>query len=318
MASIPLRIILQGLMALVPTTDPAGVNHMTALLVDGRMAHAAECPLEHHPALSFLARRSAECIQANCTAIGNECRCPENVLVRKQITLGFNPEVNFETQRPNNSPVKGLPANRDEAADFSYVANLSQAPFGLTLNPDYLTNHPAANLLARMVVPLQAVTACALAAREDAGESFAHSMSFRKLHDPSTKTDMNQALAQLVIVQLDVPADGTEVSLHVSDLDGGNDQAIALLPGSRGYKIDLSNQPRELLDRDDPCNDGVARHFAMFYDLAQGVVAPSKRLLPHVRFTQSKSLDELKPVICDERFLGFMDRPMCPMATFNP
>lgn len=317
MNSIALRIALHGLIALVPTTDN-GANHMTALLVDARKPHdGMECSIDHHPKLTFLVAETRDCLQAGCKTSGKQCTCLEDALERKHVSLEFQPVPALAAQALSNAlPANVLPENRDEAGSFSYVANLSQAPFGLTLNPDYLTPDPPQNLLARMTVPFETATACALATREDAGEANVHAMSFRELHAPSRKEDVSQALAQKVILELTVP-DGGEVKLHISDFNGTSDRVIKLLAGSKGYRIDFSNHPNEPLDRDDPCNDGVARHFAMFYDLAQNSTT-AKPLLPHVSFTRSRNEPNLRPQICDDPFFALMDRPVCPMARFNP
>ena len=326
MSSIPLRIILHGLIALVPTTDSDGHHHMTALLVDGRTSHSieAKCASTHHPMLKFLVAQVAECTDAKCEFSNNQCTCKETALAGKHISIEVTPSPALASQRPSNSsPLNSLPTTSNEAASFSYVANLSHAPFGLSLNPEYLNSSPPAHLLARMTVPFNEITSCALAAREDGGESYVYEMSFRELHAPSLRTDTSQALAQRVITQIMVPEGAQEeqkVVLHIKnfgDLETAGHK-ITLLPGGSGYRIEISNQPLKPLLRDDPCNDGVARHFAMFYDLAQDPPDLPLRLLPHVRFGPSKTAESIRPEICDEPSFALMDRPICPMATFNP
>jgi hypothetical protein len=167
-----------------------------------------------------------------------------------------------------------------------------------------------------MDVPYETVTSCSLATREDAGEANAHLFSFRKLHDKSQKDEMSQALAQRVIAELTVTTG--QVRLHIKDFNDATDHPITLLAGSAGYKIDFANEPDFPLERDSPCDDGVARHFAMFYDLAQNPPDVAQRMLPHVRFTQSKNEKSLRPPVCDDPTFALFDRPICPMASFNP
>lgn len=330
MSSTPLRIILHGLIALVPTTtelkDGQLVHHLTALLVDGRTSHSIDgrCTSTHHPMVTLLVAQSADCTDADCEFYNNQCICKEAALAGKHISLEITPSPVLSLQRPSNSkPLNDLPTNNTEAASFSYIANLAQAPFGLSLNSDYLTSSPPAHLLARMIVPFSEITSCALSAREDEGESHVHEMSFRKLHAPSLQTDTSHALAQKVITQVMVPEDTSQeqkVVLRIRDFDepetGGH--RIPLLPGGNGYRIEISNQPLKPLLRDDPCNDGVARHFAMFYELAQNPPSLEERLLPHVRFAPSVPTESVLPQICDEPTFALMDRPICPVATFNP
>jgi hypothetical protein len=169
-----------------------------------------------------------------------------------------------------------------------------------------------------MEVPYEDLTACALATREDGGEANVHAMSFRKLHDPSASDEVSYALAQKVVAELTIPEAGPGgqiVKLHISDLGGGNDHSITLSAAIDGYKIDVSNDTVGL-DRDDPCDDGVARHFAHFYDLSTNPQTPP--LLPHVRLTQFKSSIPLQPTVCKDNTFQVGNRPICPMATFNP
>jgi hypothetical protein len=332
MSSIPVRIALHGLIALVPTLDPtSGANRMTALLIDGRTANAAECMSEHHPRLEVVATNTADCpIGIGCRLSGNHCICEYKAntgidpLVGKEISLTIQPAPTPTAAKPTSDlPAHSLPADDGEASSFSYVANLSQTPFGLTINPDYLADSPAsssrANLVTRMQVPYQTIAACDLATRPDGGGANVHAMSFRELHAPSQPGEMSYALAQLVVAKLDVPdADPAAqvVTLHISDLGGANDAPITLLAASDGYKIEVSDEPAGPLDFDTPCDDGVARHFTHFYDLAQSPIGA--RLLPHVRFTQFENADSIDPVICKDPTFQLMNRPICPMATFNP
>ena len=223
MSSIALKIALHGLMALVPTTDQNGGNHMTALLVDARMPHNLEGASEAHPRLEFLAVKTGDCIKAKCTVSGNQCICGEAALVGKHISLEFQPDPSSKAQQLNNtSPINTLPSN----------------------------------LLARMEFPFKTVKTCSLSTREDGGETNVHAIGFRKLHDPSQKDETSRALAQRVIAEITV-LDG-DVRLHISDFNGANDHVIVLLAESTGYKIDLSNQPDLPLDREeDPCDDSV-------------------------------------------------------------
>jgi hypothetical protein len=164
------------------------------------------------------------------------------------------------------------------------------------------------------------LTACALATLEDGGLAYAHSMSFRRLHTQSDAADPNYALAQKVIAMFDVPDAPPEkqiVKLHIRDFAGKYDHAFTLLPAADGYRIDLGNDPDAPLDRDDTCDDGVARHFSHFYDLATSTTDPADQLLPHVRFTQFVKMTDVRPDICNDPMFGLANRPICPLVTFN-
>jgi hypothetical protein len=335
MSAIPLKIFMHGLMALVPSQDP-GVNSMVALLVDGRMQMQGECMMEHHPKLTFFVAKTADCVKVpGCTVSGDQCTCKHDTakgtdpLVGKQIWFETSPQPNFPPDRPAGDlppPGKDLPDSSDEAAKFYYVANMSQAPFGLKLDTIYLAKNPSpaarTHLAARMELPYTSLTSCALATREDGGVSNVHSMSFRKLHTASKSDEKGYALAQKVIAEVTFPDAGSgkqSVTLHISDFNGAGgptDHALKLKPGPDAYRVDLGNDPEVALDRDDPCDDGVARHFSQFYDLA--LTVPDEELIPHVKPTRSAPWTDLEPKACKDPVFGLADRPICPLVTFNP
>jgi hypothetical protein len=293
---------------------------MTALLLDARTSHGiqTECESQHFPELKFLVARTQQCVAAGCKTSGTQCTCLEEALVKKQISLEFSTDPGPAGQRLGNElPAKPIPENSAEAGSFAYVANFALAPFNLTLNPDYLSSAPPEHLLARMAFPFASATSCSLAIREDKGEANVHALNFRELHDLTRKTDRSQALAQRVVLELPVP-DTTTVTLRIRSFDGTTDHPMILQASNSGYKIDFANEPNAPIDRDDPCNDGIARHFAMYYELAVDPPPPARRLLPHVSFTQWVNEPSVRPIICDDRFFAMGDRPICPMVSFNP
>jgi len=163
------------------------------------------------------------------------------------------------------------------------------------------------------------VTSCALATREDSGITNVHSLSFRELHAASQSGEVSYAMAQKVLAQVTIPdggASGQRVTLNISDYDGRNKHSFQLKPGDDAYRLDVGNDPEAPLDRDDPCDDGVARHFKHFYEMARTV--PEKELLPHVSPTQSAAWLPLQPSDCKDLVFGLDARPICPVVTFNP
>jgi hypothetical protein len=289
-----------------------------------------ECGMEHHPKLRFLVAETSDCVSVpGCTVSDNLCTCMHDTttgvdpLVGKQISLEISPAPPPTPSKPSGAlPVNPLPSDSGEAASFSYVANLSQAPFSLAVDPIYLNPVPSpaarTHMVGRMELPYNSLTACALATREDGGEANVHSMSFRMLHTQSASSEVSYALAQKVIASLMVPDAGAGeqiVRLHVQDFDGKNDLSFTLAPVEGAYRIDLGNDPDAPLDRDDPCDDGVARHFKHFYELASTVA--NDILIPHVRPTQFKSGATVQPEACMDPIFGLADRPICPLATYN-
>jgi hypothetical protein len=315
--------MLHGLIALAPHPDPSGNHFMTALLIDGRAESAMPCMAPHNPKLTFTVPEATQiqCINAGCDLTGLECDCTD-ALTSKQIFLKITPAPDLSTPLPDNtSPLPELPGTVTAAGDISYIANLSLPPFGQVLNPSYLnSSSPPQNLLARMEIPFHTITACALAAREDKGESHIQPFSFHKLHVRGALTEASQAIAQVAVAQVDVPDGGggpQQVILHISDFDGNHDHSIVLDQGDGGYMIELSNDTT-VLNRDDACEDGVGRHFGLYYDLAMTPPTMADRLIPHARFTDGLKVENFTPPVCVMLDFDPMDRPVCPIAMFKP
>jgi len=323
MSSIPFKIMLHGLIALAPSVNSNDPNHITALLFDGRPPSTIECLGEHHPKLTFLVSPGdqEECSTAGCEVSVDTCECTES-LAGKKIWLVISPQAGLASQKlPSDGDEAlannhGVPANKAAAGSLLYVANMTKPPFNMEIDPDYLAPQPRAqNLLARMEVPFSTLTACSLSNREDQGTAHVQPMSFRKLGRTGKNEDQSQALAQMVLAKFDI--DVTQnATIHMSDFSGANEHSILVAPHPvHGYMVNLSNET-DKLDPGAPCDDGIARHFALFYEFAKNPPAWADRLLPHVRFSSSTIAESVNPDICKDPTLNFMDRPICPIASF--
>lgn len=322
MGATTLTIVLQGLLALVPNNEPGGANQMTVLMLDGtKHSHGIECMGEHKPQLVVRAD-TAKCELADCESLGGLCFCGP-ALSRKDVWLEIQPQPAPPRQVLPKDPPRSIPRNRQEAAGIGYVANLARPPFNLSLNPQYLSASPPENLFSRMQFPFERLTACALARRFDGGEAYVHALGFRLLGNEWEEGEISQAMAQRVVASVTIPdagAGGPSVILHLKNLDGAGETTIPLLPtGSGGYVIDYSNDTPPI-PAGAPCDDGIARHFSSFYDLAQFPLAPNQRLIPHVRLTQLKCADalELPSEICNPPVFHPLDHPICPLVIVNP
>lgn len=334
MSSTVIRIMIHGLIALAPSTNDNDPNHITALLADARVP--LECVGEHHPKLSFDVADAPEGNEKECRAAGcalddgGRCVCTDS-LRNKQISLEISPPSMVPDPAANSAvqPVQsqepdslannhGVPPDKSSAGKLVYVANLTKPPFNATLNPEYLVAEPkVTNLFARMKIPFARLTACSLSKREDQGEDYVLPMSLKTLSAKGKVTDRSQAFAQMVLATIENIAREQIVTLHISDFNGGNKKSIILAPGNHGYMIDLSNDPDDL-KRGDPCDDGVARHFAYFYEFIKDPPAWKNRLIPHVRFVEGKEAGAADHDDCKDPTFHFMDRPICPMASFIP
>lgn len=334
MDSIAVKIMIHGLIALAPSANTNDTNHITALVLDARMPHGAECVTEHRPRLLFHVVKTPEsmgnCARAGCELNEDECVCTDS-LSRKKIWLQLTPPILLSsTQAAGTNPLaeslseeeeivnaQGLPPSGEASGDLFYLANLTKSPFDAKLNMEYLAPDPkVSNLFARMEVPFTRLTACSLAKREDRGKFYVLPLSFRALRARSSENDKFQAVAQMVLARFDIDQD-REIDLYISDFNGDSPLAMRLARGAHGYMINLSNEPDEL-ERGDACDDGVARHFAHFYEFAEDPPAWSDRLIPHVRFVSGLEASQAQHPECLDPTFDFMDRPICPMASFLP
>lgn len=322
MNSVTLRVILHGLIALAQRTDGTNsLNLMTAMLVDARNPPIQECLAPHHPMLE-VTTSNLECLNAGCDP-QFQCVCSGSALARKEISLQIDPPIPVAPSVLGSLPAHPIPSPANdafEATHFGYVAPMSQAPLNLKLNPAFLGSSPPSPLLARMTFPFSRVTPCSLTKRHDDGIWNVHSMTFRPLGDESEPGMPHQAMAQAFLAEADIPlpnAGTPRVAVILRDLDDGGEKKMLLVPGDDGYEIVLSNHTPKL-NADDPCDDGVGRHFRFFYDLALNPPPFGERPVPHFRPTVFAPAEGLRPPQCQAQNLHPMERPVCPMASFGP
>ncbi len=313
---IPLQIVLHGLIALVPP-DAGHPNQLTALLLDGQHPPAHECIAPHEPMLEFNATTSAACLNAGCTVSGDLCTCGAKALEGRDLSLKLSGASRSAQSKLNVRPENPLPLDDQAAIDFAYVPNMSAKPYGVKLNPAYQSAHPPSNLLARMEVPFNSIAACALWQHEDEGQNYTFALNARKLKEAEGTSSISQAVAQMVVATLDLTPQGSKVEIHLRSFATGEEKVIGVKLSSKGSRIALTNDTVPL-DRDDPCDDGIARHFALYYELADKEVAFGDRLVPHMKFTHHQKSPAAPPDGCKLNDFDVMNRPVCPMATIQP
>jgi hypothetical protein len=315
----PLWIVLQGLIALVPAEDHS--NSMTALLVNAtHEEHASmDCSASHSPRLNVYALDS-ECVAAGCPRITGGCSCD---LTGQDVSFEITPKPLVTSSSLSARPRRELPFDAREAADFGYVANMGV--LGYRLNKGFLAEEALPRgLSGRVRFSFDTVAACSLATRPDENVENVHPLSFRPLRSLEGGSEIIQALSQKVVTKLAIPEGSGErpaVAAKLRNVATGEVRTINLSVFAEGVVVVVSNT-REELFADDPCNDGVARDFSHFYDLAENPPDIDKRPIPHVKYTRWKSSANLDPVACiipiKPPGKDPISRPICPMATFNP
>jgi hypothetical protein len=222
------------------------------------------------------------------------------------------PDIETYGRQLHKQPQRSIPFDQSDATDFSYIANVAQPPINMIINPEVFSPMPPSSLAVRMNLPFESVSACSLVTDEDDGVI---AMGFRQIGAHEQGGEVSQALAQSAIVKFMAPKN-EPVTITIRDFDGSNAYILRLRAGADGYYIELSNNRELPLSVDDPCADGIGRDFAFFFDLAQNPPAWKDRLIPYA--TQRKSAREVNSPECAQLILGVKQRPICPMASFNP
>lgn len=331
MSPILLRIVLHGMIALVPFDSATNANRMTALLVDAHAFPAdvdpvlhpgalplgfEQCFVPHMPMLSVKTKTAQECVAVRgCRIESNLCNC---MLSRQDLSLEVTPALNL-AMRSLDSPHGSfpLPFDQNEAASFRYIGNLTEK-LNQQLDPRFLDTVPPNALVARMAFPFESAVSCSLALRSDEGSRNVHALSFRTVGTLEGPGEVSQALAQQVVSTLTIPEQAT-IAIRVKDFATGTEQLLNLDPTANGYRIDLSNMRETEMLIDDPCDDGIARDFAFFYELALNKPAWKDRKVPHIKLSRWKSSSDLDPKDCIAvRDHAPSSRPICPMGSFAP
>jgi hypothetical protein len=326
MTTIPVRIILQGLIALVPQNGPDGAT-MTALVVNAMNTQNVDCYAHHKAELRF---PTPDCnLAAGCGyETGIICLCSLQ-----------NQEISFLPQQTGRSPVpldghpdRPVPFDRSTAGNFAYVANLSN--LGYHLDPVFLSHDPliplSPVLAARFEFPFDTASSCAFVTRQDDGADYVVPTNFRppnRTEDP-TRDKMNQALAQKVEATVGMNLNsGEQLMLRLTPLSGqsGESHDFRVAVGSGEVEIRLTNDREDhgefMNHPDKPCADDVGRDFAFFYELALDKPMDwNQRPIPHVKYAGMKSIADLFPLpdikLC-AKGKAPMSRPICPMASFD-
>jgi hypothetical protein len=325
MTTVPIRIILQGLIALFPQTDTSGSQTMTALLVNGgNKPSEMVCFVKHTPLITF-PTTSQDCRKCPGNKYNDGlCTCP---LARHEISILPQPVPGASSSE--QTPHGILPFDRVEAANIWYVANLSRINF--RPHPSVLpgsTAIPLSTLVARFSFPFNTAASCRLVTRREAGADYVYPFGMRALGTDESATDTSQAMVWRVETTTAAEVD-TSVPKALK-------LRLTLFPGEAPdpqYPIDfelptdlkevditLSNEREHFMEPDNICDDGIGRDFAFFYDLVDPAMPWNDRKVPHVKYSQSKSRMDLVlgpgSNLCLPPIEAVMSRPICPMASF--
>jgi hypothetical protein len=322
MTSVPVQIILHGLMAVVPLAGPDGANHAVALLVEARNNPAhVDCFAQHTPMVTFVTS-STECTAdpgSGCSWAASRCQCE---LSGQEIEL--LPDAEPVKSHLDERPARHLPSDSKMAGNFAYLGNLRQLGSPVDqrfLKPDPLPPALRAKLAARFRFPFRSLVACNLATRHENGADYVHSLNFRKLNEKEQEGEVSRALAQQVVANVSVPIDdgaGQQMVLRLRPLSGNTGSVRTFtLKRSGTVVIQLMNDRPKLANPKDRCDDGIGHDFAFLYELTANPPPWPERKLPHVNYKEFKSFTDLVPDDC-KIVKNPESRPICPMGTSYP
>jgi hypothetical protein len=336
MSGIVLRILMDGLIALVPGDN----SSLTALVVDGIQppVEASGCVGRHTMAtLKFTFQGdqkagAAACKSLSCVATNSTCTCTfDQKQQQYQVSFvgSFLPSNLTLKQRPDQP----TPLIWQQAQDPSYVLNLQRVA---QLDRTFLTTGAAAGLLGRMQLPYTNLTACNLALlKHDSGDYFVHEFNLRKISDAFDDQKPTQAMAQAVIAEADLLNGG--IKLVLSKLTGEGMQQFDLATAACGdlmcADVVLSNHRGDDLADDDRCvTQGKGFDFAFYYQLTKGAPGWVDRPVPQSDGVTRPEANVAVPA-CGKIFkphasaarsdaslfdlLVATSRPVCAMVFFN-
>lgn len=310
MSGIKVEIVIQGLIALSPLFGADGANHITALAVDSRQAPPESvCIVEHKPRIKF-PTTPQDCTASRtngCQWDPDSCTCD---LDRQEITLLPDADPNVKIQPQGPPRVLPFSNEEDSGGSFAYVANLSH--MGYSLNSTFLEPSPPSILAARFQFPFESLLACDLSTRPEDLSANVHPLEFRRLGTMAQEDDLCQAAAQTLVAEVTLDSSIQPLILRLTKFDGSAEYEFPLI-GPGPIRIDFTNHRPAELPLDDPCDDGVGRDFALFYELVNNPPAWNEREVPHVKYTLRKSFADVNPRRCDE-FKTPTSRPICPLA----
>lgn len=316
MSSVTVNLVFQGLIAFSPIYQ---TNHMasqmTALAVDSRVAPSnSVCVVDHMVMLEFPAA-APDCQAApGCSWSGGTCSCH---LDRQEIELLG--EANPTSIAIPQGPPPSLPLDKtpSTAGSFAYVARLPNLG-NFTLDPQFLATNPPAALAARFTFEFDSLLACNHAVRPDNQTDNVHSFQFRKLGDRGKPEQLHQAIAQTLVATLTVDTTNGDPVLRLRQFGSTAHSDIPLDVSNPDEDVDvwiMNHRPDSPLPFGNPCDDGIGRDFALYYELTEDPPAWSKRVLPHVKLAPSKPHSDVDPAQCS-RFKAPMSRPVCPLVGF--
>ena len=313
MSHITVEIIVKGLIAMAPLFTAGEADHMTALVIDSQQAPTESvCMADHIPEIEF-PTSPQECTASRT----NGCRWEPNVCICSlnghKITL-LPDATPTQKIKPQERP-RVLPFTKaeDSAGDFNYVANITH--MGYSLNPAFLGASPPSILTARFHFPFDSLLACDHSSRRDDLSDNVHPLEFRQLGELPEAGDLCQAAAQILVADVSLDISNQPPTLRLTKFDGSAEYDFVLEPGAETTRIELRNhRPMPGLPIDDPCDDGIGRDFAFFYELVNNPPPWNDRELPHVKHTLWKSYVDISPERC-EKYKTPTSRPICPLAT---
>ncbi len=341
--NLTVDIVMTGLILLSPQITPgadgqAMASQMTAYLVDAGAGRQAElidenvppsdkddirpeqrliadplgifCVAPHQARITFdtEARNCSDAESFGCVFANSLCTCP---IERKAIS--FLPIPTTQPQALDTVTPKALPFDDklDNNESLSYLFNLAR--ISQKLHPKLDCKDPPGSLLGRFTFPFEQIIACDFSTRPDDTSDNVHAFAWRPLGEKAGKGDLTQAMTQQIVARFTWPIEQVQEqppTLRIATYDDAQKFSFPLK--GTVISIRLENMRSEL-PVGHPCDDGIGRDFAHYYDLLETPPPWTDRPVPHVKLTQWKDVDLVEPNIC-ERFKIPMSRPVCPMA----
>jgi hypothetical protein len=323
--SYTLYVFFYGLIAFAPTPDKRA---MDVFLVDARDTLQVEQCMSHHHVPKLV-------VPQDYSTSTQSFRELELARVQVKLPMPLEKRVTPVSGRRGRDYMvmeHKKPKTEDEAADFSWVAEISQLlPEAGMLNPDFIGEFPGQvpgkDVVARLRLYGGKIRTCHLAddrTDEAVGPNFPIEQIHFRRPGESFERFYSQAAADLVELVATVPSDQHTVELQSFDPMETN-QTIELTPKDGQVILIVANEP--VPAPPSPC-DNTGSDFRRFFFLSTDrdgredtFVAAGVEKFPIIqpKCGAQMALVELyhhraKP---DDPITSFNSRPICPMAVFS-
>lgn len=309
-STITVKVILYGLLAVVPDTDADG--GLTAVLADTFHPRTDSLGATMAPHVPLVLLLDGSCDSGLCAGLQREAleRLRSLLSSRAEAVDPLSGLGRATAASPVLVTVPYLQEISLEALGASQAGggpSLTEVPGAGRASPDCLADARQCPVIARFVAPVGAVTTCHRVHDET---TLAHPLLFDWASLDGTKTAGEPgALGDAVALQLSLPADAGGVSLVARTLGGRELYRVGLEPSAEGEIVLVVANVNPRGEPGNPTPESKVAHFEVFSGMAQS--APDPFLVPRFMEVGTTSVSHAchSDIVRGASFIGWRDFP---------